>query len=278
MGGTGAEPSLGCPSDSKLPPDEVLFVCSPPLTVEPTAAQPLRSGAGWVIGVTPDELVAVWTSPEVPSIRHLIAERGTVAYEFGEQNELSLTDVPIALSPDGLRLTLVSSDGMTLKEMGRSTRGELFGTPSEGPYANLNDKLAADNDTLWSLALGQDDLNLAYVTYDTLSGRSSLWVGGRDTLTDPFEVGEKLPSCETEGTAEAMRGPTSFSSDGLTLFFYDQVRGISRAAYRTSLSEPFEYFVDIPSGGELFVNEDCSRAFSGNPSGAGALVQVEFGD
>jgi hypothetical protein len=276
MGGMGAMPDLSCDSDLKLPPDDVPFVCSPPGSIEALPTQPIATGAGWVVGATPDELVLVWGSPGATRMRYFIAERGTPVYDFGEQVELAVTDSPLALSADGLRLTLVDATGKALKEVAREARGDLFGEPSEGPYANLNDRLAMTDETILALVVAPDDLSLAYVTFDTTSGESTLAVGARSANDAPFELGEAMSTCETVGDSEGIRYPTSFSADGLTLFYYDQVRGATRAAYREALDQPFRYFVDMPSQSELFVNQDCTRAFLTAPAHNAAVTLAEL--
>jgi hypothetical protein len=276
MGGSG-EPR--CESDGTPPPDSVLFVCQPPRSVNDLERQPVATGPSWLVGATPDELTLVWGSPGATRLRYFIAERGTTAYDFGEQIELTVEDVPLSLSSDGLRLALMAVDGKTLKEKTRGARGESFGDVAEGPFASLNDWLAAHpSERILALTLAQDDLNLAYLTFNATSESSTLYVGQRSTSSEPFEVGEPLPDCETQGDSAAGRYPTSFSADGLTLFYYDEVRGVPRAAYREKLSSPFQYFVDVPGQGGLHVNQDCTRGFVTPSSRSDAIRLAEIRD
>jgi len=261
QGGAGPEPVDTCPSDGIAPPDSVPWACPPPNGFEPLAAQPLATGAGWLIGMTPDEMVAVWGTYGPAGARYYTAERGHTAYGFGDKVALSTNDLPLALSPDGLRLTLVTLNGETLREASRDALGEDFDAEGEGPYAELNDELARTGDRLIALTVSPDDLHVAYVTYDAMQNKSKLWVSARTTNSMPFDVGEALSACETEGQENVARYPASFSPDSLTLFYYDDVRQTARAAYRRTTTSPFQWFVDLPTEHYVTVNADCSRAY-----------------
>jgi hypothetical protein len=276
QGGAGAEPNNSCPSDGKLPPDDILWTCPPPQSFQPFSSQPLATGAGWLIGMTPSELVAVWGSYGPAGSRYFLAERGALDSDFGEKVPLSLSDVPLALSPDGLRLTLVTTSGETLREATRGALGEAFGAPAEGPYELLNNKLAGASDRLISLTVSQDDLHVAYVTFDSNLGKSKLSVGARSLPTEPFGTGQELSTCETEGGENEGRHPASFSPDALTLFYYDDLRQTARAAYREALGSPFTWFVDVPAEQYVTVNADCSRAYLSAPARNAAVFGADI--
>lgn len=276
QGGAGPDPVDTCPSDGILPPATVSFACPPPEGFEPLVPQPLATGSGWLIGITPDEMVAVWGNYGPAGARYYIAERGTTAYGFGEKVLLTTTSLPLALSADGLRLTLVTPDGTTLREATRNAAGEDFGAEGEGPYAELNDALALGGDLLTAITLSPDDLHVAYVIYDGMLGKSKMRVGARSSSAEPFGAGEDLSACETDGEENVGRSPASFSPDSLTLFYYDDLRRTARAAYRETTNGPFKWFVDVPTEHYVTVNADCSRAYLSAAERNDAVLAVEI--
>jgi hypothetical protein len=64
------------------------------------------------------------------------------------------------------------------------------------------------------------------------------------------------------------RRPTGASSDDRTLFFYDEVGNVERAAWRSDPSSPFTHFEDIPAAPEAAPNAGCSLLYfrGTNPS------------
>jgi hypothetical protein len=66
------------------------------------------------------------------------------------------------------------------------------------------------------------------------------------------------------------RRPTGASSDGLTLFFFDETANLERAAWRSSIASPFVQFVDIGVP-EAAPNKQCDTLyFQGTDEDAGA--------
>ncbi len=63
------------------------------------------------------------------------------------------------------------------------------------------------------------------------------------------------------GAAAQVRRPTGASSDRLTLFFFDEVAGNERAAWRLTPTSPFTRFVDIASLPEAAPDDDCSVVY-----------------
>jgi hypothetical protein len=62
-------------------------------------------------------------------------------------------------------------------------------------------------------------------------GAGTLYSSSRATR-DPWPVGQAFSECELQSHDLALRHPTGVSSDGLTLFYFDGVRGVARAASR----------------------------------------------
>jgi hypothetical protein len=64
-----------------------------------------------------------------------------------------------------------------------------------------------------------------------------------------------------------VRIPRGVSSDGLTLFYDDLVRGIARAAWRETRSAPFTIFVDLGSRPRAQPNTACDRLYFTDQTG-----------
>jgi hypothetical protein len=72
------------------------------------------------------------------------------------------------------------------------------------------------------------------------------------------------------------RRPTGASSDDRTLFFYDEVGNVERAAWRSDPSAPFTHFEDIPAAPEAAPNAGCSLLYfrGTNPSAGTQGINV----
>jgi len=83
-----------------------------------------------------------------------------------------------------------------------------------------------------------------------------------DAQSASWTAGVQLPNPEFMGPSPSVRRrPTGASSDDRTLFFFDEVSGVERAAWRTDPSQPFSYFEDIPAAPEAAPNLDCSALY-----------------
>jgi hypothetical protein len=95
-----------------------------------------------------------------------------------------------------------------------------------------------------------------------------------------WTTGKALPNAEFASTsATARRRATGASADGRTLFFYDEVAGKERAAWRDSIASPFVTFVDMPGMTEAAPNHRCDtlyfqdKVLDSSASGAAAIAQ-----
>jgi len=66
----------------------------------------------------------------------------------------------------------------------------------------------------------------------------------------------------TSASATQERRPTGASADRRTLFFFDEVAGHERAAWRTSAkADAFSFFADLPSDPEAAPTADCMTLY-----------------
>jgi hypothetical protein len=80
----------------------------------------------------------------------------------------------------------------------------------------------------------------------------------------------------TSADAAHRRRPTGSSSDDRTLFFYDEVVNVERAAWRSDPASPFTHFEDVPAAPEAAPNAGCSLLYfrGTNPSAGTQGINV----
>jgi hypothetical protein len=220
-------------------------------------------GAAQLVGITPDELTIAWYGYANMDTKAFVADRASVTDGFGMGAELAAGDY-VALSPDGLRIVALSSEGL-LVELVRTGRDQPFGAPAEGTFATL-DADASENELTFSGAvIAPDDRTLYYLVNDGQSDQP-LRVSTRAD-SGPWPVGTPIEACEFQTHGGLQRVPTGVSADGLTLFFDDFVRGVSRAAWRETANEPFVWFIDLGTRSHPQPNTACNRLYFAAQSG-----------
>jgi hypothetical protein len=86
-----------------------------------------------------------------------------------------------------------------------------------------------------------------------------------------------LPSAPLNAEFESVdathrRAPTGSSSDGRTLFFFDDVAGLERAAWRESPAVPFALFRDVGPFPEAAPSARCDSLYYRGQDAAGTGV------
>ena len=276
-GAGGATPQplpFPCPSDELVEPPSLDTVCSPTLT--PGQREPLltESGAATLLGVSSDELTVVWSTTGVLGAAFMVADRPSLEEPFGRA-QFELEGSVVALSADGLRVVAVAMDGSRYFEISREVRGGRFSVESDEAFVQLNAQAEEQGLKYAGGALSADGLHFAYLAFASDDERYPVRVTHRDHVAEPWPAGEQLELCELEAHESRSRRPTAFSSDGLTLFFHDPERGRSRAAYRATIDDPFEWFIDLAPLGSVYPNAACDRLYSSGVQGAVGLWIAE---
>jgi hypothetical protein len=291
---TGADGGLDAPSDapSEAQAEEAGAESSSP--PPPTAL--CSMSASWATGalivaptgsndeldaVTPDELTIAWTEGSGGAATIEYADRSTTSDPFGPAQALAAGQFAadrVSLSSDGLRLVVVDADAQGFSELVRASRaapGNAFGAPAVGSYANL--------DTPGTLAAGQsygdpvlaaDDSAFYYSVYGggqvTTIFRATRLVSG-----DTWQVGSPLTSSTGLAAQGSLRRrPTGISSDEQTLFFWDEVQGIERAAWIDESTGAFDLFVDLGPRSMAVPDSMCSRLYYSSPGSASVNLFV----
>lgn len=247
------------------------ILCDPSAEWGAPETVPISDGDDTIAAITADERTIAWFRVGGPSAELLVADRPTLDVPFGDPAAVVPPDgmfgTGAALSPDGLQLVVVSSDARGLVPLVRPSRGEPFAATTPGAPAEL--ELSAVNAALATLAAdvtiadpvlssSGDILLYSVVTADGATVHASTRTGN-----GLFAAGAALPDCElrTHGHGKSRR-PTGMSADGLALFYFDEVRGIARQAFRASLDAPFSVFVDLGPRIGAQPNTSCDAIYS----------------
>ena len=262
-GGTGGSVRT-CPSDAQAgAPPALTAICDPNGAWGAAVDVPLMDGAAQLVGVTPDELTIAWYGIANMDTAFYVADRASVGATFDPGQALESRDY-LSISPDGLRVFVLSEAGR-LVELVRTARGQAFGAPAEGAFATLDADADANDLTFYGAIVSPDDRTLYYLVSDGES-EHLLHVSTRAD-TGAWPVGTGIEACELEAHDGLLRQPTGVSADGLTLFYNDYARGITRAAWRETPSEAFVWFVDLGTRDRSQPNTDCSRLYFSATSG-----------
>ena len=217
-----------------------------------------QDGSERLVAVTPDELTITWVRANRSEPEFRVADRATSDEEFGDAEVVVAANV-LALSPDGLRLVVLSGDKGSLGELSRASRDGVFGEQEDGAFSVLNED-AADNALIFGTAvIAPDDRGLYYTVFGA-DDDYPLHYSERSGA-EPWPVGEPIESCELKAQGSLVRQPTGVSADGLTLFFFDGVRGEARAAWRATPDAAFSWFVDLGARSRAQPNAACDQLY-----------------
>lgn len=273
--GVGGDPGLmlePCPSDDAAAPASFAGVC--------TTAQAWTAGevaletltAPTLVAATPDELTLLWSEADSSVPTYFVADRESAAGAFDEAQELAFSGVA-GISPDGLRLTLAHAGRLT--EAVRSERGEAFGEPAPGAYADLDANAETNHLALTDVAISPDDHTLFYSVRSLDQYTEYPLLVSQRSGSEPWPVGVALKSCELKAYGARGLRPSAVSNDGLTLFYFDGARATTRAAFRTSPSADFSWFKSLPGVLQPQPNASCDKLYFSPTTGVPRLLVAE---
>jgi len=270
-GGTAGTAMLPCETDlDPTRPPSGSFVCDPSAEWEedPVAIAVPGEGGEQLIGVTPDELTLVWSAALGPSRQFFVADRASSEETF-EMSEALLESDVLFVSPDGLSLAVTSDSRDRLLERRRPSRGELFAEAVDGAFAELNARAADNLSNFGSAVVSPDGLTLYYTEFGPEPSTHPLRVSVREDVDSPWPLGGAVEACEFETLDAQAYAPSGVSADGLTLFYEDDVRGVSRAAYRAEPRGAFAHFEELGPRVRVQPNLACDRLYFSEPGSPG---------
>jgi hypothetical protein len=224
-------------------------------------------------GVTPDGLTLLFTAGG----RFYVAERTAASAAFGESMEVAsgLGFDSVTVSADGL--TLVGATASGFRAIARATRQDAFGTePDDLAFLRFNAAVIGNptNEVALEPLLAMNDATLVYsfVSPSNDDERPTLfaseWLG--DWSFGQALAGERLLWAH----GGARRKATGLSSDGLTLFYRDEVEGEFRSAWRERPSGEFDTFESLGDWASAAPNGDCTRLYYSADDGDGTGVDL----
>jgi hypothetical protein len=218
--------------------------------------------------VTPDELSIAWTSGTGSSAVVEYADRASTSDPFGTPQTLAagqFTTDRVALSQDGLRLVVVNADGQGFSELTRTSRlppGNTFGAAGVGTYSNLDAAgELASGQSYGDPVLSADDHAFYYSVYGA-GLTTTVYRTERLFPNDAWPAG--APVAAAAGLAaqgSLRRRPTGISSDEQTLFFWDEVMGMERAAWIDESTGSFDIFANLGTQSMAAPNTACTELY-----------------
>jgi hypothetical protein len=246
-------------------------VCNPATTWGPgtllsiSTDSPDRFGA-----ITPDELTIAWMTPADADASTTgtvyYADRATVSDPFGTPSALSAAAAyfafdRVALSPDGLTLVVVRADHQGFGAASRTSRPGTFGAPDETAFngvdinhADMPDPGLVLANPVWE----QDPTVLFFTEYASTTVNPIGWV---DLVGGIWTDSHNVAAGALAASSGQLRRPTGLSADLRTLFFYDEVASIERAAWRDSADGDFSTFSDVGAFDGAEPNRACTRIY-----------------
>ncbi len=263
---TAGRGTLGGAATDPIPP-----VGDPPLCahaamhVTPVLIALSGSGDDLLQAITPNELSLAWKRGS----DYFVADRAKPEDAFGAAHQVtgSVNYTAMSLGVDGLTLIAVTPD-LSIVEMKRAPGG-TFEEPSPvsadfGQFNQTISTIPSANQVLSDAVISAGETSFFFSHYvSTSTGNyptihESHRSGNAWTFTST-ELGKVLDAMDTK-----RRIPTGVSSDLLTLFYRDEVKGDFRAAWRVNPQVAFDYSEDLALGEGVRAaapNLHCSRIY-----------------
>lgn len=221
-----------------------------------------------LFAVTPDELTLVFRAGD----RLYYADRPSTDEAFAEPAELEDTGfVELAISPDGLRLVGTREGNQSFAEVSREARDEAFGTePDDSAFAELNYAVSAIpvSRRVGDPVLAGEGDRLLFSYYEPMP-EGSFTI--RETSGPPWSFGVPLGGEMLMAMGGKRRIATGLGADLRTLFYWDEVDEVQRAAERAEDGGTFDRFHSFGEWRGATPNTACDRLYYSAPGPDGDL-------
>jgi hypothetical protein len=231
-------------------------------------------------GISADETVIAWTSPAgviYVDDRPLPGQAFSATPSAIDTSSTPVASDRVALGSTGMQLFAVSADRKSFVAFYRSGVGAAWGASGASQFANVAD-LVTDGGQFSEPVLGANDNSFFYLITPP-NAAPLLFESTWEATQHVWTTGTALPNAELASqSATVRRRPTGAAADGRTLFFFDEVTGQERAAWRDRSNSPFVQFVDTPGMTEAAPNSRCDvlyfqqRAADSSTSSAPAIA------
>ncbi len=196
-----------------------------------------------------------------------VADRASPSAAFAapvaiNPGSVSIGQGRVALADSGLKLIVPRADGRTFVSFVRASVGAPWGNPLANEFANFESATGELGGSLSEPVVSADNLSLFYVIVLGAGSGPLLYESQWNAPMRAWDPGNPLPNPEFAIIdANHLRRPTGASADRRTLFFFDEVSGKQRAAWRNDPSAPFGTFVDVPQTPEAAPDENCETLY-----------------
>jgi hypothetical protein len=228
-------------------------------------------------GVAASELTIAWTQADGTVY---VADRAATTDPFGTGQPIAVGSTAlamdrVALSAEGQTLLALTADRTAFVGFNRSGAGFAWQPLPSAQFANLAGMTAEGGTTLSEPVLGADGASLFFLVTPS-AGAPFLVESTYDAVSRTWSGGVGFPNSELASTDPThRRRPTGASSDGLTLFFYDEVAGVERAAWRSTADAAFDQFVDLVDLDEAAPSSSCATLYI-VPSADASTTAIAF--
>jgi hypothetical protein len=257
-------------TDASTPDGAAPALCDPVRTFGPamTLGAPTPEVERFAT-ISGDELSVAWViALDDATARVFYADRASSAEPFGSPQALAAADGyyaldRVALDHDGRRLVVVRADRHGFGVAVRASRHEAFGAPEPLEYSNLNPyqrEIEPRDSFVGDPVLSSDGLAFVYSEYGA-DLTETLRLSVRQFPEDAWASVEPLSAPELAPDGELRRRPTGFSRDQRTLFFWDEISGSQRAAWRPSSLDAFDQFLELGAYEGAQPNAGCRRLY-----------------
>jgi hypothetical protein len=227
--------------------------------------------------ITPDELTIAWTT-STGAVAVTYADRADVADEFGSTQTVQgdFATGQVALSADGLRLAVLSSDATTLSVLVRTARGMSFeAPPMQGEFSEIDTNVTQGEAAvhLGDPVFGAGDATFYYSLYG--SGRQDTALEAvRPAQGAAWTVGTGLAGSQLLAAGPERRHPTGISADDLTLLYWDDVSASEKMTWRPTVGDAFGAVTDIGMRPGAQPNAACTAIYYSGQGQGGPAVFV----
>lgn len=253
-------PESGPPQDGSPPPNPV---CDPSTSYAAIARESSIASSGFdrFGGISADGTTVAWTTA---AGQIYVADRSSPSGTFGtpallDPGSTQLANDRVAVDRFGLQLIATLANKSTFVAFSRPSIGGSWTVVLGNEFSIL--AVQEGQGFVSNPVLSVDGNSLFYVV-QTGSSAPKLAESFWDPSLKIWSAGVDLPNPEfaMTGTAQ-LRRPTGASFDRQTLFFYDEIAGHERIAWRNSAAQPFDFFQDEPTIPEGAPTQTCSYVF-----------------
>jgi hypothetical protein len=232
-------------------------------------------------GISANALTVAWTdSSEAGTGAVYVADRPGATAAFGAPVQLDTGTMQVtgrvAVAPTGLGLVAALADGSSFAGFVRLSTSSPWVPSSGDEFAAVAAMRAETGGTFSDPVLSLSGRSFFFVLaltgrppalYESQRGPSAQAWGTGQALSDPTFAA--VPGDAGMPAPYKVARPTGASSDDRTLFFYDEVKGRERAAWRDSPVSAYAQFIDLPFLPQAAPVEDCLTVYFQGMDAAG---------